>query len=142
MEENIGDMAEIMAWADVALSSAGSTCWEMCMLGLPSILLVLADNQRLVAVELSRMGIAIDASQNEQSTWDGIGETVRSLLLSGECRKEMSRRGSELVDGCGAERVMAAMRDFGTRAEGGARSEHAATPHEPVSASRVRGVGV
>src|SRR5450631_1172816 len=115
VERSVLDMPELMAWADVAVSSAGSTCWEICMLGLPSVLLVLAANQRPVAGELSRMGIAIDASRDEQATRDGICESVRELLFSSGLRKEMSRRGCELVDGRGAERVVAAMQNFVAR---------------------------
>src|ERR1700677_1387230 len=32
---DISDMAELMSWADVAISAAGTTCWELCLLGLP-----------------------------------------------------------------------------------------------------------
>jgi UDP-2,4-diacetamido-2,4,6-trideoxy-beta-L-altropyranose hydrolase len=45
------NIPELMAWADLAISAAGSTCWEMCLLGLPSILVDLAENQRPVAQE-------------------------------------------------------------------------------------------
>src|SRR5439155_10508278 len=40
------NISELMAWADVAISAAGSTCWEICLLGLPAILIDLAENQR------------------------------------------------------------------------------------------------
>ena len=48
-----------MEWADVAVSAAGTTCWEMCLLGLPAILIGLAPNQRPVAQELDRRGVAV-----------------------------------------------------------------------------------
>jgi len=112
VEQNVSDMAEVMAWADVAISAAGSTCWEICMLGLPSVLLVLAENQRPVAQELSNMGVAIHCFSEEQ-TWNAtICESVRRLLLRSDDRKKMSESGRELVDGLGAERVVAALRGF------------------------------
>ncbi len=40
--KNAENMAELMAWADVAVSAAGATCWEMCLLGLPAVVVDLA----------------------------------------------------------------------------------------------------
>src|SRR4029077_16311324 len=42
---NVANMPELMAWADLAVSGAGSTCWEMCWLGLPALLICVAPNQ-------------------------------------------------------------------------------------------------
>ncbi len=142
LEQNVSDMPELMAWADVAVASAGSTCWEICMLGLPSVLLVLAENQLPVARELSHMGIAIHASSDEQAMKEGMCGRVRSLLLASGLRREMSQRGCGLVDGGGAERVVAAMRDFGVRVESDAPREHLAPLHAAIATKRRKEVGV
>jgi UDP-2,4-diacetamido-2,4,6-trideoxy-beta-L-altropyranose hydrolase len=52
------NMAELMSAADIAIGAAGSTTWERCCLGLPSIMVVLAENQRDIAKQLSNRGIA------------------------------------------------------------------------------------
>src|SRR5713101_4578984 len=57
--ENVPNMPELMAKTDVAISGAGTTSLEMCFLGLPAMLIVLADNQRAAAEELNRRGAAI-----------------------------------------------------------------------------------
>src|SRR5271166_5542094 len=49
---DVRNMADLMAWADVAISGAGTTCWEMCSLGLPAILVEAAENQRFIAEQL------------------------------------------------------------------------------------------
>jgi UDP-2,4-diacetamido-2,4,6-trideoxy-beta-L-altropyranose hydrolase len=141
VEQNVSDMSELMAWADVAISSAGSTCWEICMLGLPSVLLVLAENQRPVAGELSRLGIAIDASPDEEATREPLCGRVRSLLLANGLRMKMSQRGCELVDGRGGERVVGAMKDFAARGEAGAAHEDM-VPMHAVARKHGKGVGV
>ncbi len=103
-------MPELMAWADIAVSAAGSTCAEMCLLGLPAILIDLAENQRPVAQELSRRQAAIHLGSSKEVTAADIAGKVQSLLLSTEHRVSLSRRSRELVDGEGAERVRAAIR--------------------------------
>ncbi|EAZ98227.1 UDP-2,4-diacetamido-2,4,6-trideoxy-beta-L-altropyranose hydrolase [Marinobacter sp. ELB17] len=59
---NVGDMAERMCRADLAVGAAGSTSWERCCLGLPALIVVLADNQKSAAHALSERGVAIVAS--------------------------------------------------------------------------------
>jgi RimJ/RimL family protein N-acetyltransferase len=94
-----------MAWADVAVAGAGTTFWEMCFLGLPGLLLVLAPNQEKIAETAERMGIAwILPSQGSTST---ISRKLAELLNSENARKQQSPNGRKLVDGRGAERVVA-----------------------------------
>jgi UDP-2,4-diacetamido-2,4,6-trideoxy-beta-L-altropyranose hydrolase len=107
---NVTNMPELMAWADVAISGAGSTCWEMCLLGLPAILIDLAENQRTVAKELDRRGIAVHLGSVGDVTPEKIASKLRWLLDSIETRTALSMRARELVDGKGAERVVSAMR--------------------------------
>ena len=49
---NISDMAQRMADSDLAIGAAGSTSWERCCLGLPTLMVVLADNQQTGAKAL------------------------------------------------------------------------------------------
>jgi UDP-2,4-diacetamido-2,4,6-trideoxy-beta-L-altropyranose hydrolase len=103
------NMPELMAWADLGVSAAGSTCTEMCLLGLPAILIDLAENQTPVARELGRKQVAVHLGSSKEVTAAEILGNVQSLLLSTERRVSLSQRSRELVDGEGAERVMAAI---------------------------------
>lgn len=53
----INNMAQIMADSDLAIGAAGSTSWERCCLGLPTIMLVLAKNQEKIARSLSEFSV-------------------------------------------------------------------------------------
>lgn len=59
VEQGVGDMAHRMAIADLAIGAAGSTSWERCCLGLPTLLLVIAENQYPAATALHESGAAI-----------------------------------------------------------------------------------
>ena len=63
----------------------------MCFLGLPAVLIVLADNQRASAEELGRRGVAIRLVEGE--TPSVLAEHLASLLASPERRKAMSETG-------------------------------------------------
>jgi UDP-2,4-diacetamido-2,4,6-trideoxy-beta-L-altropyranose hydrolase len=107
--KNVSDMPELMADADVVISGAGSTCWEMCFLGLPAIVIDVAENQRPIAQELDRRGIAIHLGSTRDVTAEKIASELKTLLASRDRRAAMSERGRNLVNGRGAERVASAM---------------------------------
>ena len=117
--KNAENMAELMAWADVAVSAAGATCWEMCLLGLPAVVVDLAPNQVPIARELHRRGIAIYAGSANALSPSAIAGPLCEILRSVERRSTMSRMGRELVDGNGAARVAALLR--GAEIPGGPR---------------------
>ena len=105
------DMPSLMAWADIAVSGGGSTCWEMAFMGLPALAIVLAENQLDVVQELDRTGVVADLGWWSDYTLDDLSRNTRMLLSDRECRAAMSRRGRELADGRGASRVVARLVD-------------------------------
>jgi UDP-2,4-diacetamido-2,4,6-trideoxy-beta-L-altropyranose hydrolase len=107
--ENPANMPELMANADVAVAGAGTTSLEMCFLGLPALLIVLADNQQGVADELGKQGIVLHLGRGSNLVRSTLAAQLRSLAGSPAVRREMSQRGRALVDGRGAERVVRAM---------------------------------
>jgi len=102
---DVSNMPELMAWADVAISAAGSTCWELCLLGLPSLLVDVAPNQHPIAVEMDRRGAAVYLGLGSTATVEKIAYELDRVLLSPEQRSAMSEHARALVDGRGAERV-------------------------------------
>jgi UDP-2,4-diacetamido-2,4,6-trideoxy-beta-L-altropyranose hydrolase len=108
--ENVSNMPELIAEADIAISGAGTTSLEICFLGLPALLIVLADNQRPVAEELNRRGAAINLGEGAEVRPSALSSCLTRLVSSQSARKAMSERGRELVDGHGAERVVRRLR--------------------------------
>ncbi len=103
------DMAGLMAWADVAVSAAGITCWELAYMGTPTILVVTAKNQLSGARAMRDVGAACLLDSRPEALADTLPETLASLLNDPERRLRMSRRGQQLIDGRGRERVIAAL---------------------------------
>ena len=101
------NISEWMTWADVAVAGAGTTFWEMCFLGLPSLLIALAPNQESVADTAGRMGIACNLGKQGEVSAATIAEKLAALLNSENCRMKQSGSGRKLVDGRGAGRVVA-----------------------------------
>jgi UDP-2,4-diacetamido-2,4,6-trideoxy-beta-L-altropyranose hydrolase len=108
--ENATNMPELMANSDVAISGAGTTGLEMCFMGLPALLIVLAENQHAAAEELNRRGVAIRVGEGAEIQPSTLSPRLIHLVNSQDDRKTMSERGRELIDGRGTERVMRALR--------------------------------
>jgi len=61
---DVGNMAEIMSNSDVAIGASGSTTWERCCLGLPTIQVITANNQSVLAKSLDKAGVIELIKQN------------------------------------------------------------------------------
>jgi UDP-2,4-diacetamido-2,4,6-trideoxy-beta-L-altropyranose hydrolase len=104
---NMQNMAQLMADSDLAIGAAGSTSWERCCLGLPTLIVVLAENQRKVAAALEQSG-----SVKLLNGLDRIARDLRSLFdvsLMSDGLRQMSQASCSITDGQGASRVMRAL---------------------------------
>jgi UDP-2,4-diacetamido-2,4,6-trideoxy-beta-L-altropyranose hydrolase len=81
-------------------------------MGLPSLLIALADNQEPLARGLDAAGAAIDLGRAEALDLEVLRHELLDLRDEGPRRKTMSERGRQLLDGRGAERVAAALWDL------------------------------
>ncbi|SES34708.1 UDP-2,4-diacetamido-2,4,6-trideoxy-beta-L-altropyranose hydrolase [Vreelandella subterranea] len=101
---SVSNMAERMCLADLAIGAAGSTAWEMCCLGLPAILLVLADNQRMVNQSLIKAGIAKGLDIQALKTEDSI--KIDNVVKDAWCAAPtMTEKGASVADGFGCARL-------------------------------------
>jgi len=98
------DMSALMATADLAVGAAGSTSWERCCLGLPTVALVLADNQRRLSRALADAGVMIAAGSVEEIT-----AGVARLGAAAPARQVMSGAAAGVTDGEGVARVVRAL---------------------------------
>ena len=104
---NIGNMAQVMADSDLAIGAAGSTSWERCCLGLPTLLVILAENQEEGAVALQRSDAARLLGKP-----DAIAHELKSIfpmLLEERSFTKMIDTTSKITDGLGASRVLEQM---------------------------------
>lgn len=99
----VSNIAEVMAYADLAIGAAGSTTWERCSLGLPAIQVIAADNQRAVAEYLAKENIVKMA--DEANVVADIKKHLVFLLTCPEEMIRMSTASAKITDGQGAPLV-------------------------------------
>ncbi|WP_420194207.1 UDP-2,4-diacetamido-2,4,6-trideoxy-beta-L-altropyranose hydrolase [Marinobacter sp. GH_1] len=101
---NVTDMAKRMCTADFCIGAAGSTSWERCCLGLPTVTMVLAENQKEAAEAIARKGAAFVIKNTEH-----LQTELDCLLTDNQLAEKlvaMSKAGTSLVDGLGCQRVI------------------------------------
>jgi UDP-2,4-diacetamido-2,4,6-trideoxy-beta-L-altropyranose hydrolase len=104
------NMPELMAWADVMLAAAGTICWEICAMGLPSLLVVTAANQRRAADRLAALGAARTLDSGRETIATAAAPILLGLIQSQSSRESLSSKARELVDLAGAARVVSVLR--------------------------------
>lgn len=97
----------LMKRASLAVSGAGSTCWELAYLGLPAILLLLARNQAGIAQGLHAAGFALSLGPTSPFPGSALRDALAMLVSDPDRRARMGAVGRSLVDGNGADRVAA-----------------------------------
>ena len=104
---DVKDMASLMLESDFAIGGAGSTSWERCCLGLPSLVMILAENQRYGAEALEAAGAAIVIKElSELESFFNFSLKTNDSLNKFQI---MSKRAFEVTDGLGVMRVANAM---------------------------------
>lgn len=103
------NVAAKMAGADLAVSAGGVTTYELACLGVPSLLVVLAENQRIVAQEWAKRGVALNLGSFQSVSQKKLTGIITRLLNSKKNLKSMHRNAIALVDGKGSERLAKAV---------------------------------
>ncbi|MDH4393351.1 MAG: UDP-2,4-diacetamido-2,4,6-trideoxy-beta-L-altropyranose hydrolase [Aquabacterium sp.] len=104
---DVADMAGPLADADIAIGAAGGSAWERCCLGLPSLLVVLADNQRPGTQALHAAGAALSLG-GATGLAERLPAALRQLAEPGRL-PAMSAAAAAITDGQGAARVADAL---------------------------------
>lgn len=119
---DVGNIAEVMAAADLAIGAVGGTAWERCCLGLPSLMITIAENQEPAAAALQAAGAGVLlGAAREAHTVNGraalrgrLAEALRHLKHPKHL-EEMSAAAARVSSGLGAQTTAARMLEGGKR---------------------------
>lgn len=106
IHRSVTQMADLMSRADLAIGAGGGTTWERLCLGVPSIVVSIAENQVPACRALARDGMIQYLGDQSNVTASAIGDAVRRCIAAPDELIDASARGRALVDGLGAGRVV------------------------------------
>jgi spore coat polysaccharide biosynthesis predicted glycosyltransferase SpsG len=99
-------LADLMAAADLAIGAGGATTWERCCLGLPSLVISIAKNQRPACEALAKANSIAYRGHKDEASTEQLRCTLQALVTNPHQCRHLSAAGADLVDGRGRERVM------------------------------------
>lgn len=103
------DFAGRLAEADLAITAGGTTLYETAFLGVPVLVVRIADNQDENAAAWQRLGVAKDAGSIAECRAEDLAGLIDHLDRDRQDRCRMSREGMHQVDGRGAFRIAEAI---------------------------------
>jgi len=103
-------LAKLMSEADIAITSAGGSLYELMYLGVPTIALVLVDNQsQALNSSLNNTAYQCIDFRNEQTDFANVVKQALFLLNSADKKRKLSLYGQQAIDGMAAERIIEAL---------------------------------
>ena len=111
---NAEQMPVLMLNADIAIGASGSTAWERCCLGLPTISIVCARNQQLVDDRLKQANACVSLGYHELVSRNDIAHEIMKLLSPPYKYNKMSECAINICDGIGTKHVMAKIKKMST----------------------------
>lgn len=99
----VRSMAPYLLAADLAIGAGGSSTWERCACGLPTIAICLAENQRKIISDGARAGF-LWGIDHVPSTLE-LATVLKALFTSPGLVEHMSRQALQITDARGAKRV-------------------------------------
>ena len=105
LHEGLPSLAPLMVRADLAIGAGGATSWERCCLGLPALVITLAENQKPIAAGLDRQGLIRWLGHKDEVSETKLAQALKGVLDAG-LSHDWSERCQQQVDGRGVERVV------------------------------------
>ena len=106
----VEDMAGLMAMADLAIGAGGTTLWERCVLGLPSLVITIAENQEKTVFEMAESGYLLFLGRSKAVSVDFLNHALEIAIQSPRLLISFSRKTQSLVDGRGVKRIAQEMK--------------------------------
>ncbi len=94
----ISHMAQLMMKADIAIGAGGATTWERCFLGLPTLAIVIADNQLAATKYLHDREVIYYIGESERTSKESIIRALESMLADREKLKRLSTNSLNIIN--------------------------------------------
>lgn len=109
LHTDVENIADLMAASDLALGAAGGSSWERCCLGLPTVVVCAADNQRDNATALSTSGAISFVGNYDDIDVSALSEALGQYLNRPKKLRQVSQQAAAICDGMGARRLILAL---------------------------------
>lgn len=108
----VDSMASLMAKADLAIGAGGVTTWERLALGLPSIVLMIAENQVELTKAVESQGLVLNLGKADEVSVEDIQNALIQCAKNPGLLREMSEKAFAFMDADGVGRILEVLSQF------------------------------
>jgi len=109
---DVPHMAQVLAGAELTITAAGGTLYEICRVGVPGVVISLVPHQERNARFFEEKGCVVNVGSVNSSFEKKLADSVHMLIADSVLRSKMSRAGRKLIDGKGRQRVVHIIREM------------------------------
>lgn len=106
---DVQNMAELMTSSDLVIGAGGTTTWERCALGVPTIQLDLAPNQKFICQQVKLYGAIILCGVADLECEL---QNVLQIVSDPSCMKQLSMIASTITDGRGMQETLQVIKEL------------------------------
>ena len=101
-------LASYYGEADVVISAAGTSSWDVCTLGIPSLLLAVVDNQQFSLTQIAENGLTLtnNLTDGKPGKVSELAAQIDALISDQQLRERLSKTALKYFDGRGRDRVV------------------------------------
>ena len=99
-------MVELMEWADLFIGTGGTTTWERCCLGLPSLVVATAENQEKIIHEMALEGFILFVGKSSDVKASTIADHLKCLSINPYLIQALSKKSVTVSDGQGVFKIV------------------------------------
>lgn len=103
------DMPEMLHWADLAISASGTSSMEVALMGLPSLMVAIAENQVAAGEALAARGVALWLGEKGEVAGSDLRDSLFELAHTRDQRERMTEAAQGWIDDKGPARVVEAL---------------------------------
>lgn len=94
----VNNMAELMMQADLAIGAGGSNMWERCILALPSMSIIVANNQKELVEAVAIAGATVNLGESRNVTPNIIQKSLQNLMKNPYLVELISKKCGQIID--------------------------------------------
>lgn len=106
------NMRALMEKCDMCIAAAGSTLYELCSVGVPSLSIVVAENQSKVAEKFDSLKIIKSIGWHDEINREKVLNEINGLSNNYVKRKNISTKSQSIIDGLGTQRIVERILDI------------------------------
>lgn len=101
-------LASFYGQADAVISAAGTSSWDICTLGIPSLLLAVVDNQQFSLAQIAKHGLTLtnNLTDGKPGKSEELARQIGQLITDTSLREQLSKTSLKYFDGLGRDRVV------------------------------------